>query len=95
MFAYYDSKSSKRFNQLNDPTTDRMIESARSTLDDGQRLKAYQDIQKYLIGKSYYITGWPWSPAWTLIQPRIRDYSHATSYATFTESYAKLWIAQS
>jgi len=94
MFAYYHSKSSKRFNQLSDPTVDRMIESARSMLDQSQRLKAYQDIQKYLIDKSYYITGWPWQPAWTLIQPRIHNYSHATSYAFFTESYSKLWLAK-
>jgi peptide/nickel transport system substrate-binding protein len=94
MFAYYHSKSSKRFNQLNDPSVDHMIESARSMLNESQRLKAYQDIQKYLINKSYYITGWPWSPAWTLIQPRVHNYSHATSYASFTESYAKLWFAK-
>jgi peptide/nickel transport system substrate-binding protein len=94
MFAYYHSKSSKRFNQLNDPAVDRMIESARSMLDQAQRLKAYQDLQKYLIDKSYYITGWPWQPAWTLIQPRMRNYSHATSYAFFTESYSKLWLAK-
>jgi peptide/nickel transport system substrate-binding protein len=94
LFAYYHSKSGKRFNQLNDPTVDRMIESARSTLDQGQRLKAYQDIQKYLIDKSYYVTGWPWQPAWTLINPRMRNYSHATSYAFFTESYAKLWLSK-
>jgi peptide/nickel transport system substrate-binding protein len=93
MFAYYDSKSGKRFNQLNDPAVDRMVESARSMLNEADRLKAYQDLQKYLINKSYYITGLPWSPAWTLIQPRIRNYSHATSYASFTESLAKLWIA--
>jgi ABC-type transport system substrate-binding protein len=71
-----------------------MIESARSMLDQAQRLKAYQDLQKYLIDKSYYITGWPWQPAWTLIQPRMRNYSHATSYAFFTESYSKLWLAK-
>lgn len=94
MFAYYHSKSSKRFNQLSDPAVDRMIENARSTLDQSQRLKAYTDIQKYLIDKSYYITGWPWQPAWTLIQPRMRNYSHATSYAFFTESYSKLWLAK-
>jgi len=95
MFAYYHSKSSKRFNQLSDPTVDQQIESARSTLDQSQRLKAYQDLQKYLIDKTYYVTGWPWQPAWTLIQPRIRNYSHATSYAFFTESYSKVWLAKS
>jgi peptide/nickel transport system substrate-binding protein len=94
IFAYYHSRSSKRFNQLSDPNVDGMIESARSMLDQSQRLNAYQNIQRYLIEKSYYITGWPWQPAWTLIQPRIRNYSHATSYAFFTESYSKLWLAK-
>jgi peptide/nickel transport system substrate-binding protein len=95
MFAYYHSKSSKRFNQLSDPSLDGMIEKARSTLDQAQRLKSYQDVQKYLIDKSYYVTGWPWQPAWTLVQPRVRNYSHATSYAFFTESYSKVWLATS
>jgi peptide/nickel transport system substrate-binding protein len=94
MFGFYDSKSGRRFSQINDPQADKMIESARSTLNEDERLKAYQDVQKYLINETYYITGFPWSPAWTLIQPRIRNYSHATSYATLTESVAKLWIAR-
>jgi peptide/nickel transport system substrate-binding protein len=94
MFAYYHSKSGKRFSQLNDPQVDSRIEKARSLLDAGERLKAYQDLQKYLIDKSYYITGWPWQPAWTLVNPRVRGYNHATSYAFFTESYAKLWLAK-
>jgi peptide/nickel transport system substrate-binding protein len=92
IFAYYDSNSRKLFNQLNDPAADRMIEAARSTLNETDRLESYQNIQKYLIKKTYYVTGFPWTPTWSLVQPRVRNFSYATGYATFTESLAKLWI---
>lgn len=95
MFAYYDSKSGKRFSQLNDPTVDAMVEKARGTLNEADRLKAYQDIQRYLIDKAYYVTGWPWQQAYTMVQPWAHGYTHASSYGFITESYAKLWLTKS
>jgi peptide/nickel transport system substrate-binding protein len=92
LFRFYDSKSEARFSQINDSTLDSMIDKARATLDEGGRLKAYQDVQKYLIDKTYYVTGWPWQPAYTMLQPWVHNYNHSTSYGSIAESYAKLWL---
>jgi peptide/nickel transport system substrate-binding protein len=92
LFAYYDSQSRKLPTQLSDPTLDAMISKARGTLDENERLKAYQDVEKYLIEKTYYVTGWPYQPAYTLVQPWVHNFTYTQSYGFPTESVAKLWI---
>ena len=95
LFAYYDSQSRKLPTGLNDPKIDSMIQKARGTLDENERLKAYKDLQKYLIEQSYYVTGWPWQPAYTMVQPWVHGYTYTQSYGYATESFAKLWLKKS
>jgi peptide/nickel transport system substrate-binding protein len=92
LFGFYDSKSNKLFTKLADTTIDGMIDKARATLDADARLKIYQDLQRYMVDKSYYVTGIPWQPEFKMIQPWIRNYAYATDYGAPTEAYAKLWL---
>jgi peptide/nickel transport system substrate-binding protein len=92
MFAFYNSKSTRRNTPINDPTFDAQQIKARSIINDGERLKAYIELQKYLVDKMYFVAGWPEEPRYRLVQPWVKNYSFWANYSFFTDSYAKLWI---
>jgi peptide/nickel transport system substrate-binding protein len=95
LFAFYNSKSTRKNTPINDPTLDSMQTKARSILKDDDRLKAYLDIQKYLAEKMYFISGWPEEPRYRLVQPWVKNYLFWANYSFFTDSYAKLWLQKS
>jgi peptide/nickel transport system substrate-binding protein len=95
IFAYYDSKSDRRNTMLNDPALDAMIDKARQQVKEDDQLKAYLDIQRYLVDKMYFVTGWPGSPTYTFVQPWVKNYAYHTTYGFLTETYAKAWIDKS
>jgi peptide/nickel transport system substrate-binding protein len=95
VFAYYDSKSDRRNTMLNDPALDAMIDKARQQVKEEDQLKAYLDIQRYLVDKMYFVTGWPGSPTYTFVQPWVKNYGYHTTYGFLTETYAKSWIDKS
>ncbi len=92
LFAYYHSASTRRNTRLTDNILDGMIDKARTILDENERIKAYLEIQRYIVEKTYFVTGWPGPPVYTMVQERVRNYQHATSYGFFTESFAKVWL---
>ena len=62
------------FTKLSDSTIDGMVDKARATLNaDESGLKVYQDLQKYMIDKCYYVTGIPWQPEFKMVQPWVRN----------------------
>ncbi len=95
IFSYYDSKSARRNTMLNDPALDGMIDKARQTVKEDDQVKAYLDIQKYLVDKMYFVTGWPGSPTYSFRQPWIKNYGYHTTYGFLTETFAKAWIDKS
>jgi peptide/nickel transport system substrate-binding protein len=95
LFAYYDSKSDRRNSQINDPTFDAMLDKGRMLVNESDRLKAYLDIQRYLVDKMYFITGWPGQPAYRMVQPWVQDYNYSAGYGFFAESEARLWLQKS
>jgi ABC-type transport system substrate-binding protein len=92
MFRFFHSKSSARFTALADPEYDALVDKARTQVRESDRLKAYHDAQKHFIDKSWYITGWPWQPAYTFVQPWVQNYQYSNTYGFITESYTKLWL---
>lgn len=82
---------------VSDPTVTAMITKMLSTLDQQERLKAANDIQRYVANKIYYISGIPTGNIYTLVQPRVRNYAYNVSGADVagTETYAKLWLTAS
>ena len=78
---------------FDDPTVTEMVNKMVATLDQQQRLKAVQDIQRYLADKMYHISAIPTGDVFTLLQPRIRNYAYSLSIdAVGTETYSKLWL---
>lgn len=92
MFRFFHSKSSARFTALADPEYDALVDKARSQVREEDRLKTYHDAQKRFIDKAWYLTGWPWQPAYTFVQPWVRNFQYSNTYAFITESYTKLWL---
>lgn len=92
LFAFYGSKSTRKNTPINDSTLDSMIDKARTIIAEDQRLKAYIDIQKYLMDKIYFVAGWPVEPRYRLVQPWVQNYGFWANYSFFTDSYTKLWL---
>lgn len=92
LFAYYDSKSDRRNTQLNDPTFDAMLDKGRTLVFVDERLKAYLEMQRYLVEKMYFVTGWPGEPVFRMVQPWVHNYNYSAGYGFFAESEAKSWL---
>ena len=79
---------------VDDPTLTSMCTKMIGTLNDSERLKRVQEIQRYEADKMYYIFGIPTGNQYTLIQPKVRGYAYSLDLSTAgTETYAKLWLA--
>jgi peptide/nickel transport system substrate-binding protein len=92
LFAYWDSKSVNSHENLKDPKMDAMIDKERTLLDEGERVNAVHDIQKYVAEQVYYLpTLGPY--AYMLLQPRVHGYQYSSSLGKFTETYTKLWLS--
>lgn len=93
LYSYFHSKSTSNAQHLNDPALDAMIDKERSITDEDQRLKAVQDIQKYIAEKVYSIStvgGYKWA----MVSPRIKNYNYSEGAGKETDTIAKLWIAR-
>jgi peptide/nickel transport system substrate-binding protein len=53
LFSYFHSKSTSNQEHLNDPTYDAMVDKERTIVNDDDRVKAVDDIQKYLAKQLY------------------------------------------
>jgi peptide/nickel transport system substrate-binding protein len=92
LFNYFNSKATAALAHLNDPDFDSMQAKARGLLDEGQRTKAYLDLQRYLADKMYAIAGLPQAYVYVMVQPRIQNYQQSSGYGLGTETLSKLWI---
>jgi peptide/nickel transport system substrate-binding protein len=82
---------SKNLPQVSDPTLDEMIAKMLSTLDDGARLNALQDLQRYVADKIYVIPT-PSKYVYTLVQPWVANYMYAGANPNGAGTAAKLWL---
>jgi len=82
---------SKNLPQVSDPDLDSMIAKMLTILDDGGRLKALQDAQRYAAEKVYVIPT-PSKFIYSLAQPWIHDYAYGGANPNGTGTVSKLWI---
>lgn len=94
LFAFYNSKSTRRNTLIDDATFDAMQSKERAMLNEDERLKACLDLQRYLVDKMYFVAGWPEEPRYRLVQPSVQNYGFWTDYAFMTSSYTRLWLKQ-
>ncbi len=91
MTNYFSSQASNP-SHLSDPALDAMIQKARTVINEDDRVKAYKDIQLYIVEKVYNASGIPQARGHTLVQPRVQNYEYSGSLGAATESYTKLWL---
>ena len=78
---------------VDDPTLAAMVKKMVATLDENERLKAVQEIQRYIAEKMYYISSIPTGDVYTLVGPRVQNYTYSLTPAVEgTETYANVWL---
>jgi peptide/nickel transport system substrate-binding protein len=92
IFNFFDSRYPNTITRLKDAKLEGMIDTARGTLDENARVKAYIDTQVYLADQMYSVSGLGQQYIFSMINPRIQNYQRALSYGYFAETYAKLWL---
>jgi peptide/nickel transport system substrate-binding protein len=89
LFSYFHSKSTSNEERLKDSQLDLMIDKERTLVDEDERLKAVQDIERYLAAQMYNVPtvgGY----AYAAVQPRVQNYEYTNGLGKATENYAKL-----
>jgi ABC-type transport system substrate-binding protein len=92
LFAYWHSKSTQKQTRLDDPRIDELIAKARSTLNEDEAVKAYKAIQQYIAAQVYSIGGLPQGLAYTMVAPRVRNWTAGDSNGIAVTSFSKVWI---
>ena len=91
LYSYFHSKSTSNGEHLSDPTLDAMIDKERTVVDPNERLKAVQEIQKYIADKMYVVPS-VGSYEFELVAPRVQNFQYTQSLGVMTENWAKLWL---
>lgn len=74
LYGYFYSSSPTNVVRIKDPTLDTMLDKARGIVKDDERLKAYMDIQKYLVDKQYELSAIPAGNNTNLVWPWVQGY---------------------
>jgi peptide/nickel transport system substrate-binding protein len=91
LYVNFDSKSTSNDERLSDAKLDAMIDKERTVVNEDDRLKAVQDIEKYIADQVYVIPT-AGSYRFAFLQPRVQNYSYTDSLGVQTENYSKVWV---
>jgi peptide/nickel transport system substrate-binding protein len=91
LYINFHSKSTNNDEQLKDPKLDAMIDKQRTIVDENERLKAVQDIERYIADQVWVIPT-QGSFRFAFVQPRVQNYSYTDSLGRHTENYSKVWL---
>jgi peptide/nickel transport system substrate-binding protein len=93
LFSYFHSKSTSNQEHLSDPSYDAMVDKERTIVNEDERLKAVQEIEKYLAAKMYAVAVGG-AHRYAVLQPRVQGYCVTDASSKHAENYAKLWLNQ-
>jgi peptide/nickel transport system substrate-binding protein len=91
VYTFYDSKGSQNMSHMNDPQVDAMIAKARATLKEDDQVKAYKDVQTYIISKYYTLLGNVNGEGYTFISQRAQNYLLGDTVAPGVQ-WANMWL---
>lgn len=91
--GWWYSKSTTNMSRLNDPKLDAMIDKARTLLNEEEQLKAYKEVQKYILDNVYCLCGMVNGLGYTLVQPRVRNFTLGDGFGPGPNVWGKLWLA--
>ena len=92
IYGYWHSKSTTNLGKLNDPRMDGMIDKARAIVDEEERRKAYLEIQRYLAAQMYSVAGMPNGLTYTMVNPRVRNYTLGDGSGLGASNWSRLWL---
>jgi peptide/nickel transport system substrate-binding protein len=93
LFSYFHSKSTSNQEHLSDPVYDGLVDKERTIVNEDERLKAVQEIEKYLADKMYVVSVGG-AHRYAVLQPRVQGYCVTDASSKHAENYAKLWLKQ-
>ncbi len=91
LFNMCHSQSKRNHGGVNDPQLDQMIDKEGGTLDEATRVKLVRDIQRYVDDRMYYAPGFI-GPAFTAVQPWVRNFRYSATYGQGVETAAEVWV---
>src|SRR3984893_17902126 len=78
MYNYFGSQASNP-SRLNDSTLDAMMVRARAVTVEEERVRAYKQVQLYLMDKVYTASGIPQGRRHTMVQPWVRNFQYSAA----------------
>lgn len=94
LYGFWHSKGSSNISHVNDPKLDGMIDKARTILNEDDRLKAYKDVQRYILDNVYCLTGMVNGVGYTLAQPHVRNLTIGDGlFGPGPDVWGQLWLA--
>jgi peptide/nickel transport system substrate-binding protein len=93
LYGFWHSKGTTNISRLRDPKLDAMIDKARGIVDDDDRLKAYKDVQRYLLDNVYSLCGMVNGVTYNMVQPRVRNLMFGDAWGPGPNVWGKLWLA--
>jgi peptide/nickel transport system substrate-binding protein len=93
LFSYLHPKSTTNQEHLNDPVVGAMIDKERTLVNEADRLKAVQDIERYVADRMYILVSGG-SYKYSVIQPRVQGFAYSDAAGKHAETYAKVWLRQ-
>jgi peptide/nickel transport system substrate-binding protein len=93
LYGFWHTKGSTNISRLSDPKLDGMIDKARAILSEEERLKAYKEVQKYILDNVYCLTGMVNGPTTWMTQPRLHNWTIGDAFGLGANTWTQMWIA--
>jgi peptide/nickel transport system substrate-binding protein len=92
IFGWYGGVSSTNLSHLRDDRLDSMLDKARAIVNEDERAKSYIELQKYIADQMFSVAGNPNGLSYTLIRPRVRNWTNGDTYGKGTQTWSQLWL---
>jgi peptide/nickel transport system substrate-binding protein len=87
MYQWFHTGGSNNDGQYSNPTVDKMLEDARTTVDQSKRKQLYQDAQKQLVGDAAYV----FTTHGVAAQVSTKHVQNFTIYPDAINRFAEVW----
>lgn len=92
LYSQWFSTADHNTEHVKDQALDDMLVKARSTINTDARRLAYLDVQKYIAGKVYDVSGLPAGYNYTLVRPEVQNYGYSPETNSDGRSFRTLWL---
>jgi len=93
IFKNFQSDSTSSASRVHDGDIDAMLAKERAITDDGARLKAALDLQRYIADRLYTLAGLPQGYVPRLVAAKVRNYMTGDTYSLGDVTWANVWLA--